>query len=93
MTFFDETKAYWGNQTAKIIGAGNNRLTARSVKIFADGAYDAAASASPLRLTRYQVHCGPVWRRYATDPRTCDDGLNLAHSCMSHILTTRVLVV
>ena len=48
MTFFDETKAYWGNQTAKIIGAGNNRLTARSVKIFADGADDAKASASPI---------------------------------------------
>ncbi|EPT02697.1 hypothetical protein FOMPIDRAFT_1035858 [Fomitopsis schrenkii] len=38
MTFFDETKAYWGNHTPQIIGAGNNRLTARSVKIFADGA-------------------------------------------------------
>ena len=43
MTFFDETKAYWGNQTARVIGAGNNRLTARSVKIFADGAYDAGS--------------------------------------------------
>ena len=41
MTYFDETKAYWGNQTNKIIGAGDGRLTARSVKIFADGSYDA----------------------------------------------------
>ena len=69
MTFFDETKDYWGNQTAQIIGAGNNRLTARSVKIFADGAYDAGASASPLKPIRYQVPCGPVWQRYATDSR------------------------
>ncbi|KAF5385987.1 hypothetical protein D9615_002411 [Tricholomella constricta] len=38
MTFFDENKAYWGNTTTPIIGAGNGRLTARSVKIFADGA-------------------------------------------------------
>ncbi|GLB37251.1 putative amidohydrolase family protein [Lyophyllum shimeji] len=38
MTFFDETKAYWGNVTTPVIGAGNGRLTARSVKIFADGA-------------------------------------------------------
>ncbi|KAF8070294.1 amidohydrolase family-domain-containing protein [Lyophyllum atratum] len=38
MTFFDETKDYWGNTTMPILGAGNGRLTARSVKIFADGA-------------------------------------------------------
>ncbi|KZT68292.1 amidohydrolase 3 [Daedalea quercina L-15889] len=38
MTYFDETKAYWGNETSKIVGAGDDRLTARSVKIFADGA-------------------------------------------------------
>ncbi|KAG6819677.1 hypothetical protein H0H93_009710 [Arthromyces matolae] len=38
MSFFDENKAYWGNTTTPIIGAGNDRLTARSVKIFADGA-------------------------------------------------------
>jgi hypothetical protein len=37
MTFFDETKEYWGNTSTPVIGAGNGRLTARSVKIFADG--------------------------------------------------------
>ncbi|TFK44572.1 amidohydrolase family-domain-containing protein [Crucibulum laeve] len=38
MTYFNEDKAYWGNTTTPVIGAGNGRLTARSVKIFADGA-------------------------------------------------------
>ena len=37
MTFFDENGEYWGNQTKPIIDAGNGRLNARSVKIFADG--------------------------------------------------------
>lgn len=38
MTHFDEAKPYWGDQKKPLIGAGNGRLTARSVKIFADGA-------------------------------------------------------
>ncbi|KAG6862307.1 hypothetical protein C0995_016005 [Termitomyces sp. Mi166 len=38
MSYFDENREYWGNTTEPIIGAGNDRLTARSVKIFADGA-------------------------------------------------------
>ncbi|KAJ7675109.1 amidohydrolase family-domain-containing protein [Mycena rosella] len=38
MTFFDENGEYWGNTTKPIIDAANGRLTARSVKIFADGA-------------------------------------------------------
>ncbi|KAJ6558569.1 amidohydrolase family-domain-containing protein [Mycena vulgaris] len=38
MSFFDETGEYWGNKTKPIINAGNGRLNARSVKIFADGA-------------------------------------------------------
>jgi hypothetical protein len=37
MTFFDESGEYWGNQTTPVIGAGDGRLSARSVKIFADG--------------------------------------------------------
>lgn len=37
MTFFDETQEYWGNTTKPIIGANDNRFSARSVKIFADG--------------------------------------------------------
>ncbi|KAG6813680.1 hypothetical protein H0H92_008528 [Tricholoma furcatifolium] len=37
MAFFDENAEYWGNTTSPIIGAGNDRFTARSVKIFADG--------------------------------------------------------
>ncbi|KAF8160976.1 amidohydrolase family-domain-containing protein [Crassisporium funariophilum] len=38
MTFFDENKPYWGSTTRPVIGAGDGRLSARSVKIFADGA-------------------------------------------------------
>lgn len=37
MKYFDETAAYWGDSFEKIILAGNNRLSVRSVKIFADG--------------------------------------------------------
>ena len=37
MKYFDETAAYWGDSFEKIVLAGNNRLTVRSVKIFADG--------------------------------------------------------
>jgi hypothetical protein len=37
MTYFDELGDYWGNTTQPLIGAGGGKLTARSVKIFADG--------------------------------------------------------
>lgn len=37
MTYFDENGEYWGNKTQPLIDNGNSRLTARSVKIFADG--------------------------------------------------------
>ncbi|KAJ7681284.1 amidohydrolase family-domain-containing protein [Mycena rosella] len=36
MKFFDETQPYWGNTSQPFVGAANGRLTARSVKIFAD---------------------------------------------------------
>ncbi|KAF9071018.1 amidohydrolase family-domain-containing protein [Rhodocollybia butyracea] len=38
MTYFDENGEYWGNTTKPLIATGDERLTARSVKIFADGA-------------------------------------------------------
>ncbi|ESK85235.1 hypothetical protein Moror_11382 [Moniliophthora roreri MCA 2997] len=38
MTFFDENGEYWGNTTEPVIATGDERLSARSVKIFADGA-------------------------------------------------------
>ncbi|KDR67040.1 hypothetical protein GALMADRAFT_258710 [Galerina marginata CBS 339.88] len=38
MTFFDENGSYWGNTVKPVMGAANDRLSARSVKIFADGA-------------------------------------------------------
>ncbi|KAI0930719.1 hypothetical protein AcW1_003666 [Taiwanofungus camphoratus] len=45
MTYFDENAEYWGDRCAKIIGAGNDRLTARSIKIFADGALRSGGAA------------------------------------------------
>ncbi|KAJ3798626.1 amidohydrolase family-domain-containing protein [Lentinula aff. detonsa] len=38
MSYFDENGEYWGNTTTPLIATGDGRLTARSVKIFADGA-------------------------------------------------------
>lgn len=37
MTFFDEYGPYWGDKIMPLVGAGDGRLSARSVKIFADG--------------------------------------------------------
>ncbi|TFK83915.1 hypothetical protein K466DRAFT_497548 [Polyporus arcularius HHB13444] len=45
MKYFDETAAYWGDSFRKIIRAGNNRLSVRSVKIFADGALRSGGAA------------------------------------------------
>ncbi|KAJ8077031.1 hypothetical protein PM082_001454 [Marasmius tenuissimus] len=38
MTYFDENGEYWGNTTQPTIASDERRLSARSVKIFADGA-------------------------------------------------------
>ncbi|KAF4598377.1 hypothetical protein EYR38_006779 [Pleurotus pulmonarius] len=38
MTYFNENEAYWGNTSTPDASMGRGRLTARSVKIFADGA-------------------------------------------------------
>ena len=37
MTYFDEEQPYSGNIAKPVISAGNGRLSARSIKIFADG--------------------------------------------------------
>jgi hypothetical protein len=37
MRYYDEGSPYWGNISEPVINAGNGRLNARSVKIFADG--------------------------------------------------------
>ncbi|KAJ6497886.1 amidohydrolase family-domain-containing protein [Mycena sanguinolenta] len=55
MTFFDENAEYWGNQTKPKIDPAN-RLTARSVKIFADGALRTSGAA--------------LYEPYADDPTT-----------------------
>ena len=39
MSYFDESAKYWGDKEEKVIGAGGGTLTARSIKIFADGTY------------------------------------------------------
>jgi hypothetical protein len=48
MTYFNEHKPYWGNTTQIIIGKDDYRLTARSVKIFADGALRTGGAAVRL---------------------------------------------
>ncbi|KAH9994002.1 amidohydrolase family-domain-containing protein [Russula vinacea] len=45
MTHFDENTEYWGDKIEPIIGAANGRFTARSVKIFADGALRSGGAA------------------------------------------------
>lgn len=37
MTFFDEKGEYQGDKISKVMDDGSTRLTARSIKIFADG--------------------------------------------------------
>jgi len=39
MSYFDEDKSYSGNTTHPVIGAGDGRLSARSIKIFGDGIF------------------------------------------------------
>ncbi|KAJ7609921.1 amidohydrolase family-domain-containing protein [Roridomyces roridus] len=45
MRAFNTTSSYWGNSTRPFVGVANGRLTARSVKIFADGALRTGGSA------------------------------------------------
>lgn len=45
MRYFEESSPYWGNLSKPIINAGNGRLNARSVKIFADGALRSGGAA------------------------------------------------
>ncbi|OCH90259.1 hypothetical protein OBBRIDRAFT_793498 [Obba rivulosa] len=45
MTYFNESADYWGDRVQKIVGAGDNRLSVRSIKIFADGALRSGGAA------------------------------------------------
>ncbi|KAG1840207.1 amidohydrolase family-domain-containing protein [Suillus tomentosus] len=45
MRYFNENDPYWGNLSEPIINAGDGRLNARSVKIFADGALRSGGAA------------------------------------------------
>jgi hypothetical protein len=67
MQYFDENADYWGNVSKPIIAAGNGKLTARSVKMFADGEcyYDVNISPNSYRGT--QVHSGLVALRYSSN--------------------------
>lgn len=49
MTHFNESSEYWGDRVEKMVGVGGGRLTARSVKIFADGTCDFAQHCLFLR--------------------------------------------
>ncbi|KAJ7251771.1 amidohydrolase family-domain-containing protein [Mycena haematopus] len=72
MTFFDENGEYWGNQTKPILDAGNGRLTARSVKIFADGGQRGGGtliSYLNLRFRRLNF-LSQLYEPYADDPTT-----------------------
>jgi hypothetical protein len=62
MSYFNEDQEYWGNQTVPLIGASNGRLTARSVKIFADGTYSHDVIFSHIwfvicSIYDFQEHC------------------------------------
>lgn len=48
MRHFNPNEAFWGNSTEIIIGTDEYRLTARSVKIFADGALRTGGAAVRL---------------------------------------------
>ncbi|KAH7888360.1 amidohydrolase family-domain-containing protein, partial [Phlebopus sp. FC_14] len=45
MRYFNEDGPYWGDTSKPLIDAGNGRLNARSVKIFADGALRSGGAA------------------------------------------------
>ncbi|TDL24188.1 hypothetical protein BD410DRAFT_767359 [Rickenella mellea] len=45
MTYFNESGEYQGNKLQKVIDAGNGRFSARSIKIFADGALRSGGAA------------------------------------------------
>lgn len=70
MTYFNEHAPYWGDTRNKIMN--DNRLTARSVKIFADGE---KVSASRIGSTFYR-DC--AFRRCAEIRRCCGEGLRLS---------------
>lgn len=61
MRYFNENQPYWGNTTQMIIGKDEYRLTARSVKIFADGALRTGGAAVRLGVTSlacaHAEHC------------------------------------
>jgi hypothetical protein len=72
MSFFDENGEYWGNTTKPIIDAGNGRLTARSVKIFADGKLFVLDQDEEEVI--YSNRCSQDWRR------RCKSIINVIHS-------------
>ncbi|KAF9474742.1 hypothetical protein BDN70DRAFT_884495 [Pholiota conissans] len=56
MTYFDEYGSYWGDSVSPFAGAADERLSARSVKIFADGALRTGGAA--------------LWEPYSDNPST-----------------------
>lgn len=62
MRYFNENQAYWGNTTQIIVGKDEYRLTARSVKIFADGALRTGGAAVRLKHLLFRRRAGSTSR-------------------------------
>jgi hypothetical protein len=62
MTYFDDAAAYWGGTREKIVDY--NRLTARSVKMFADGRILVRRENKSLKFSLEQVHCARAMLQY-----------------------------
>ncbi|KAI5889720.1 uncharacterized protein SCHCODRAFT_02510687 [Schizophyllum commune H4-8] len=61
MNLFDETREYWGDKMEKVSGEGDGTLTARSVKIFADG---------KQCFPSFAHHCLQLYEPYEDNPST-----------------------
>ncbi|KAL1665932.1 amidohydrolase family-domain-containing protein [Schizophyllum commune] len=61
MNLFDETREYWGDKMEKVLGEGDGTLTARSVKIFADG---------KQCFLSFAHHCLQLYEPYEDNPST-----------------------
>ena len=82
MKYFDETAAYWGDSFEKIVLAGNNRLTVRSVKIFADGEQITITGVRLERLSRVRNSRRPSIGRCGGEHETPNWLLINASNCL-----------
>ncbi|KAG2088085.1 kinase-like domain-containing protein [Suillus discolor] len=84
MRYFNENDPYWGNLSEPIINAGDGRLNARSVKIFADGALRSGGAAVRISLAVFvfflmslsstsRIMINPTRRDMCVDPKVLTD--------------------